>query len=339
VLRASRRAAAIAGRGRHACLAAMTVGVGSGARAAVAAGALGLGMLAAAGNAADGDRATSAAARAAADPDRADGRLLRRYAPVLRYDSHERYRATAVEALTSGKLDGRGRPSDRVALRARSKAPNRVYGRAIRARAGRTWLQYWLLYAQNPQDRGIVRTGRHEGDWEAVQVELEAGKPRQAVFAQHSWAEVCSWSAVERRGRALVVYIANGSHASYPHAGEHGRPWPDPDDESDGRGATVRPRVRPVGDDSPAWVRWPGRWGRSDGGAIPGEKASPRGPAFQVDGPWRDPDRYLGRARACGSGAPPLPWPVRLGGGALTAVLTAAGAAWMLRRHRLEPST
>jgi hypothetical protein len=278
------------------------------------------------------------APRAAAAPDRAGERLLRRSAPILRYDSHERYRATVVEALTSRRLDERGRPSDRIALRARAGGPDAVYGHAVKPGAGRIWLQYWLLYAANPQDRGIVRTGRHEGDWEVVEVELAHGSPQRTVFAQHAWAEACAWAAVERRGEAPVVYVANGSHASHPHAGEHGRPWPDPDDEADGAGATVRPRVRVVGDAAPAWVRWPGRWGRSDGGAIPGEKASPRGPAFQADGPWRDPDGYLERALACGSGAPPLPWAVRLGAGALAAALSAAGAAWVLQRRRGDPS-
>jgi hypothetical protein len=42
-------------------------------------------------------------------------------------------------------------------------------------------------------------------------------------------------------------------------------------------------------------VRWPGRWGRTRAGAFPGE-SSPRGPAFQDEGPWRDPDGYLSGA-------------------------------------------
>src|SRR2546423_4785572 len=168
--------------------------------------------------------------------------LLRRYAPVLRYDTHERYRATAVEALTTRALAG-GRPADRVALHQRRGAPDVAYGRVVRGRSGRTWLQYWLLYAANPQDRGIVRTGRHEGDWELVEVALRGARPELAVFAQHHWAEACDWTELEHRGESPVVYVANGSHASYPHAGEPGRPWPDPDDQADRRGPTARPPV------------------------------------------------------------------------------------------------
>jgi len=223
--------------------------------------------------------------------------ILEQHAPLLRYDSAERDRATAVEALTA-RVDG-----DRVTLRPRrDPLPDVTYGRRVRGSDGRTWLQYWFLYATNPQDRGILRTGRHEGDWEMVQLRLGAGdEPDAATYAQHSWAEACpSWSG--------VVYVANDSHASHPTAGRKDRPWPDPDDDADGRGRTVRPQVRPFG----AWVRWPGRWGHADASWVPGEQSSPRGPAFQDDGAWRDPAAFHSRARACGSGAPPHPLGVRI---------------------------
>ncbi len=230
----------------------------------------------------------------------------------MRYDSAERDRATSVEALTA-RVAG-----DRISLRPRvDPLPDVTYGRRVRGGDGRTWLQYWFLYATNPQDRGIVRTGRHEGDWEMVQLRLGAGgRPDAATFAQHSWAEACPW-----RG---VVHVANGSHASYPAPGEHDRPWPDPDDEADGRGRAVTPRVKPFG----PWVRWPGRWGRAEARSwIPGEQSSPRGPAFQEDGAWRDPAAFHARARACGTGAPPHPLGVRIAGwavviGILVAVLS-----------------
>src|SRR4051794_13113684 len=273
--------------------------------------------------------ATSAdPARAASD----DTALLRRHAPILRYDSRERYRATMVEALTTRRLDAGGDQGDTVALTQPGHPPDVVYGRAARGRAGRRWLQYWLLYASNPQDRGIVRTGRHEGDWEVVQVELDKReRPLRAVFAEHSWARACAWSQIERHDEAPIVYIANGSHASYPHAGEHGRPWPDPDDETNAGGPTIRPRLVPITATSPAWVRWPGRWGRSDGGLVPGEQASPRGPAFQADGPWPAPAAYARRARSCGSSAPGRPVAVKWAALAAIAAVVALGVA---RRRR-----
>jgi hypothetical protein len=238
----------------------------------------------------------------------------------VRYDGSERDRATSVEALTA-RVEG-----DRIALRPRREPlPDVTYGRRVRGSDGRTWLQYWFLYATNDQDRGILRTGRHEGDWEVVQLRLgRDGRPDEATFAQHSWAERCAWGG--------TVFVANDSHASYARAGEHGRPWPDPDDFADGRGRTVRPEVRPFGD----WVRWPGTWGRTDASFIPGEASSPRGPAFQDDGPWGDPAGYHARARACGSGAPPLPLAARIGG--WLAVIGIAACIFMAIRTRVRGS-
>lgn len=245
-----------------------------------------------------------------------DAALLARHAPELRYDARERDRATAVEALTP-RVAGAS-----VALRPRvSPLPDVVYGRAVRD-GGDAFLQYWLLYADNPQDRGIVRTGRHEGDWELVQVRVGPdGRARAATYAQHGWAARCGYD-----GR---VFVAHGSHASYATAGEHGRPWPDPDDEARGDGRTVRPQVRPFG----AWVRWPGRWGRTRAGWVPAESDSPRGPAFQDTGAWRDPAGYHAAARPCSAGAPPHPWSV-YAGAAVTAVLLLSGA--VLARRRLK---
>ncbi|MGH2946818.1 MAG: Vps62-related protein, partial [Solirubrobacteraceae bacterium] len=132
---------------------------------------------------------------------------------------------------------------------------------AYERRAGR-WRQWWLVFEHNGQDRGIVRTGRHAGDWELVQVRLDvAGRPVEVVYAQHSGAERCPWAAVEKRGGRPVVYLARGSHAAYFRPGVRDRMWPDPNDEADGRGAVVSPRVEQISAASPPWMRWPGPWG------------------------------------------------------------------------------
>jgi MYXO-CTERM domain-containing protein len=268
----------------------------------------------------------AALAAPAAAAAHSDLELLRRHAPVLHYDARETERATAVEALTADPpVDGAGT----VALRPRRHPlPDVVYGRSLAGRDGRTWLQYWMLYADNPQDRGVLRTGRHEGDWEVVQVGLDRrGGPVAVTYAQHSWAEACPrWSG--------HVYVANGSHASYPEPGEHGRPWPDPDDEARGDGRVVRPRVAPFG----RWVAYRGRWGRTRASRVPAESPSPRGPAFQDEGPWRDPAGYHAAARACGSGAPPHPWPVYAGGAAALLLVGAAGILARRRRSRRSES-
>jgi MYXO-CTERM domain-containing protein len=209
--------------------------------------------------------------------------------PVLVHDRDERSPATSVAAATVA-VPGR-EAGDRGAV---------AYARTAPSARGGTWVQFWLFFAANPQDRGILRTGRHAGDWELVQYRLDAaGRPVEAVYAQHSGAERCGWADVERRGGRPVVYLAAGSHAAYFRPGVRDRTFPDPNDEADGRGAVARPRVEAVARGAPAWMRWPGRWGGARAGWVPGEMDSPRGPAFQPQGRWSDPDAWARRARPC----------------------------------------
>lgn len=100
-----------------------------------------------------------------------------------------------------------------------------------------------------------------------------------------------------------MVYVAHASHAAYFEAGRHERPWPDPNDETDG-GRRLLPRVVEVSERSPSWMAWPERWGRSGGGWVPGEHPSPRGPAFQGTR-WSDPEAFERSGRDCGA---PSPW-------------------------------
>ena len=242
---------------------------GGAAAAAFGAGAAALG----AGGAALLPTATAGAVQ----PDPAN--LLDRHRPILRYDSEERSFAVSVAALTGASeidrergdtrrvpapgflgaryADGpRAAPGDRL-VPARDPRPGRplVHGRAARDGRGRLWLQYWLFFTDNPQDRGILHTGRHSGDWELLQVRLGRDRrPVEATFAQHTWAEGCAWGEIERESGAPIVYVANGSHALHPRAGGAG---PGVEgvgavrDVDDGRGAAAR-------DLAPVAARGPG---------------------------------------------------------------------------------
>jgi hypothetical protein len=236
---------------------------------------------------------------------------LARYAPVYVLDRAERnppVSVRAAEAFAPG-------PGRRVADES-SRA--RVYGRAVGP-----YLQYWTFYADNPQDRGILRTGRHQGDWELVQLRVDGrGRPVVATYTRHSWAERCGWGRVEKRGGAPVVYVANGSHAAYFTAGVHARPFPDPHDEARGDGAVVRPPVEVIADGRPPWMGYRGRWGASEKGIVPGEHSSPTGPAFQGE-KWSDPAALEASARPCGSGSPGRPWLWPLAAAAATLALLA----------------
>ena len=219
---------------------------------------------------------------------------LDRFRPILVYSEQEQYFAQPV-SLPPRSADVRH--------------GDRVYGHIARE-GGDAWLQYWLFYAYNPQDRSPLGTGHHEGDWELVQFRLGAdGGPDLATLSQHSWAEGCDWAQLERRSGVPVLYVANGSHATYSRPGDYDRPFPDPTDEADGEGREVRPAVTPITDDDPAWVLYDGRWGGTEAGWVPGESPSPLGPRFQESGAWDSPSSFHDeRARDCRSGAPGRPW-------------------------------
>jgi hypothetical protein len=229
--------------------------------------------------------AVLAASGGAAAPAAAQERdPLERYVPVVVHDSRDTSPLTSVEAFAGrvpGVPDGRPEPT--------------VYGR----RAGR-WLQYWMFFAAQDQDRGLLRTGRHEGDWEVVQYAVGDGALVRGVYSQHRGAERCPASAIRTtaRGRPLV-FLANGSHAAYFVPGVRDRIFPDPNDEADGKGARVRPRLVRITAGSPPWMTYRGPWGGAGASWVPGEADSPRGPAFQPRDRWRDPDAWARSARSC----------------------------------------
>lgn len=273
---------------------------------------------------------------------------LEEFRPVLRYAADERGFATSIEAMTDRTgtrlVDGQGRAiagkgapalsagtlgsryavpgrrrasrddrlitSGRPLTRVRRSDPRPLlYGHAVRDRDGARWLQYWLFYEDNPQDRGLLRTGRHAGDWEFLQVRIgAAGRPDRITMAQHAWAESCAWEEVERSAGAPVLYVAHGSHATYHRPGTKDRQWPDPNDEADGGGRRARPALKVITANSPGWVAWPGRWGETQRSFVPAESSSPRGPAYKDDRRFQNPGAYDASARPCGSRPPGRVW-------------------------------
>lgn len=251
--------------------------------------------------------------------------------PVVVQDSRERFPLTSVASAPV-----------RVPGLARQRGPT-VYGRIARRRAGGAWLQYWFFYAGQDQDRGIVRTGRHAGDWEMLQIRIDdRGHPVEAVPAQHSGAERCGWATVRTDAGHPVVYAAHGSHATYLRPGVRDRTFPDPNDENDGRGTVVHPRLVPISEHAPGWMRWPGRWGGARARRwVPGEQDSPFGPAFQRQGRWTDPDGWARAARSCRADCDEVgecDWRESLvGGGGGAAVAGGAGLVPARQRRRRRP--
>jgi hypothetical protein len=89
------------------------------------------------------------------------------------------------------------------------------YDGMVRA-VGLYWHQFWLWYLYNPWS--VAGIGRHEGDWEFVQLACtdEAGdSPVLVTYSQHHTGSKREfWSVSLQNGRPLV-FVARDSHANY----------------------------------------------------------------------------------------------------------------------------
>jgi hypothetical protein len=182
-----------------------------------------------------------------------------------------------------------GYVADAETMEGRPGYAHRIYGRVVHGddEDGRLWLQYWFFYYFDSQ--GNAGSGVHEGDWEMIQVGLNASRsPESVAYAQHGTGEKCPWSEVTKDAGRPVVYVAQASHASYVRPGYYEDP--DPDDDANGDGLYIYPTLEVINSHSPAWVSWPGRWGDSGG-------SSPQGPAFQ--GKWADPSGWADGLSPC----------------------------------------
>jgi hypothetical protein len=193
-------------------------------------------------------------------------------------------------------------------------------------------LQYWFFYAYNDWASGYAGFNDHEGDWEGFQVffKLDSGNhpmepPAYVCYLDHNSRLSKPWdhSEVEKVGTHPVIYVAAGSHASYPEA----KQYPlmalyDLIDYASGDGLTLdhsewRNRVNL---ETVPWLSsYRGSWGtrywlplawvqkalRTVRSSIPGEVylpgvSAPRGPRFSDEGSerlaWRDPAAFAGIA-------------------------------------------
>src|SRR3954452_186496 len=191
-----------------------------------------------------------------------------------------------------------------AALHKNAAYRDRVYGHARQDAQGRTWLQYWFFYFYNDfQLLGPLSGGNHEGDWEMIQIRLNASEqPEQAVYSQHKTAESHAWADTPKQGNTPLVYVARGSHANYFGAGSHWTgTW---FDQADGKGPQITPTLEVLTDSAPAWVLWPGSWGDTKPGVLPIDSSSPISPGRRSH--WLDPGQLVG---AIPKAAPPAPAP------------------------------
>jgi hypothetical protein len=264
-----------------------------------------------------------------------DRPLLERWRPALHYDPQEPYRAISARSMTDfegnllvlrdgsvlaraggvgdalltlelladypGQLVATSRDrldaaADELAAARRFQEDpayaNRAYGR-IASQGGLTWLQYWLWFYYNPKH--LLGAGKHEGDWELVQVGLgPSGTPKLVTCSQHETGEARGWDKVRRHdqgdGEHPLIYVAPFSHACYFEDGSH--PYLGGIDNPDGS----RPALMPELEELDGWKSWPGRWGNSEGVLAPVSKGklggrSPASPAHQGTR-WKHPLSY-----------------------------------------------
>jgi hypothetical protein len=214
--------------------------------------------------------------------------------PIFKLDSHEKWRPQPVETVERfGKIGGAaidlstlpaagGRMDFPGDMKDPADTPIVGYHRAVEG-AFLWWHQFWLWFLYNPWE--IAGIGKHEGDWEFVQlgcVDQAGDKPVLMTASQHHNGEKREFWRCELNGKRPVIYAALGSHANYFTPGNRGT------DKADGRGKLLD--AIEWRDFDPAWQSWPGLWGNSTG-----EGHSPNSPGSQGTR-WRAPHLYHGTA-------------------------------------------
>lgn len=230
--------------------------------------------------------------------------LLRRFAPTLHFDALERWRPDLVDNYLhrSAVLDGSdrrlpGTPPAEAAMNERADEPKarlnplergagvdtqkrsnemlRAYGgdqdlASAGVAYGRVapdgsafFLQYWLFYPDNPC---VLPPGRHDGDWEFVQVRAERTgegfRPTHLTLAEHGKPVNKPISSAAE----IEVFVAVDSHACYFKEGAN--PIIPLSDVCEPAGTpSGKPDVvlLPIEASKSDWAHWRGRWGLDRG--------------------------------------------------------------------------
>jgi len=164
-----------------------------------------------------------------------------------------------------------------------------------------TYIQYWMFYVFNP---GSVN--QHEGDWEMVQIVLDANlQPVATTYSQHHTPVKAAWTDVLKQdGTHAMVYVALGSHANY-YRYYQGKIQGADKCGDDGLklqfGEYGLIEIRPNssgGNPNTSWVWYAGRWGTiPDLLADARGDAGPQGPMYREEGGMWDGLAFYNDAR------------------------------------------
>jgi hypothetical protein len=98
---------------------------------------------------------------------------------------------------------------------------NNVYAFWVPISATRVHLVYWMFYPYS-QCEAYDCTCSHDGDWEAIIVQLDSGAPTKVAFGNHDTYQNSSWSDVSKvEGDHVLAYSAEGTHGNWPTPGCH----------------------------------------------------------------------------------------------------------------------
>jgi hypothetical protein len=226
--------------------------------------------------------------------------------PIFVFDSKERYLPMAVESVEAvpatlvtatggagGEVSLDALPADGGRMnfppdpasqerRLRERFGNVGYRRQ-RGGGGLTWVQYWLWYLYNPKQ--YFGFGRHEGDWEFVQVGYAGETPVCMTTSRHQSGGSRMWWEIQLSGERPTIYVALDSHANFFTPREA---LIESEDSCDGKGERLEEiEWREFGE----WQDWPGLWGNSTG-----EGRSPQSPGRQGVR-WKQPAIYHSQSR------------------------------------------
>ena len=184
----------------------------------------------------------------------------------------------------------------------RDPATWQTYFHAYRNTIGGVSIQYWVFYPYND----FVASANHEGDWEHINVRLNASHQVDALYyAQHNGGVLYTPAQVSWYGTHPQVWVADGSHASYraeadcdyivAEGGDNScwtnvnQRWFTWGGDAGSTAAGIRgsglvnvgealtTTTRPM--PGQEWVRYSGRWGEV---GETGPTSGPRGPAYQT---------------------------------------------------------
>lgn len=203
-------------------------------------------------------------------------------------DNQWNVKGTYIDFLGEGRIDLEEKygevicPDDCQPVIYARVFPNERQGSAI-------VVQYWLFYYGN--GHGFAGLNFHEGDWEMIQVILDANEtPRYAAYSQHKSGSKRLWSNVDKGywngAEHPKVYVANGSHASYFKPGLYIGTDVGVDDAGDKPLESIPRLIIIPGDQN--WPEFKGHWGDEGPSELITDDDGPLGPIYQ-ESKWENP--------------------------------------------------